>query len=120
LLGGPAFAWAILPIAFSPYGRGPLRDIGWKAELVYLPLSALLSAALLYRAHRKRRLRLLGVPPRPRGRRRYRLSVSVEGGALALLLVAIPFVGAVTGSGGGSVRYPLQARPARDVTRPFP
>src|SRR3954468_9421398 len=25
LLVGPAFAWAVLPIAFSPYGQGPLR-----------------------------------------------------------------------------------------------
>src|SRR5439155_15537419 len=59
LCGGPAFAWAVLPIAFSPYGRGPLRDVGWKVELAYLPVSAALSAALLYRTHRRRRLRVL-------------------------------------------------------------
>src|SRR5204863_3488524 len=59
LLGGPAFAWAVLPIAFSPYGQGPLRGIGWRVELAYLPVSALLSAAALYRAHRRRRLALV-------------------------------------------------------------
>src|SRR5438874_13657176 len=44
LCGGPAFAWAVLPIAFSPYGRGPLRGVGWKIELAYLPISAVVSA----------------------------------------------------------------------------
>ena len=37
LCGGPALAWAVLPIAFTPYGEGPLRSIGWKIELAYLP-----------------------------------------------------------------------------------
>jgi hypothetical protein len=119
LLGGPAFAWAVLPIAFSPYGQGPLRGVGWKVELGYLPVSALLSAALLYRAHRRRRLRLLGPAPKVRGRRSYRLRVGVTVGAIALLLVAIPFVGAVTGSGGGSVRYTLQPRLTPEVTGQF-
>ena len=53
VLGGPAFAWAVLPIAFSPYGQGPLRGIGWRVELAYLPVSALLSAAALYRANNR-------------------------------------------------------------------
>src|ERR671930_415677 len=30
----PALTWAIIPVAFSPYGRGPLRGIGWGVELV--------------------------------------------------------------------------------------
>ena len=61
--------------------KGPLRSIGWKIELVYLPVSALLSAALLYRAHRKRRLRSLG-RRRRRARRRstYRTRVAVTAG----------------------------------------
>ena len=49
-----------MPVAFSPYGQGPLRDIGWKVELVWLPLMALLSSAFLYRAHARRRSRLRG------------------------------------------------------------
>src|SRR5881396_1009134 len=55
LMAGPAVTWAIIPVAFTPYGQGPLRAEGWKVELVWLPLSALLSSAALYRAHARRR-----------------------------------------------------------------
>jgi hypothetical protein len=121
LCGGPAFAWAVLPIAFTPYGNGPLRTLGWKVELVYLPLSAVLSAGLLYRAHRRRRLLLLGGPPRPRrrGRRSYRTRVAVAAGAILLLLVSLPFVPAVAGLGSGPVRYSLQPRLTPEVTGQF-
>ncbi len=120
LLGGPAFAWAVLPIAFTPYGDGPLRGVGWKVELVYLPASALLSAAALYRAHRRRRMRLLSSPPRRRrGRGSYRLRVGVTAGVIALVLVSLPLVGVVTGSGGGSVRYTLEPRLTPEVTGQF-
>jgi hypothetical protein len=50
LMVGPALAWAAIPVAFSPFGQGPLRAMGWRAELVWLPASTLLSATLLYRA----------------------------------------------------------------------
>jgi Cytochrome C and Quinol oxidase polypeptide I len=123
LLAGPALAWAVVPIAFSPYGQGPLREIGWKAELVYLPLSALLSAALLYRAHAKRRRLLLGDPPRGRLRLRrpgsYRTRVSVAIGTIALVLVALPFVPALAGIGSSSVRYTYQPRLTAEVTGQF-
>jgi hypothetical protein len=121
LLAGPAVAWAVLPIAFSPYGQGPLRGVGWKIELAYLPVSALVSAAALYRAHRRRRLLLLPQVPKPtrRGRGNYRLRVGAAVGLLVLVLVSIPFVGAVTGSGGGSVRYTLQPRLTPEVTGQF-
>src|SRR5256714_1752757 len=55
LMAGPALAWAVIPVAFTPYANGPLHDVGWKAELVWLPLSALISSAFLYRAHARRR-----------------------------------------------------------------
>ena len=32
LIAGPALAWAAIPLAFSPFGQGPLRDIGWKGR----------------------------------------------------------------------------------------
>jgi hypothetical protein len=122
LLGGPALAWAVIPVAFSPYGQGPLRSLGWKVELAYLPVSALLSAALLYRAHAKRRARLIGGPPsrRRNGRPgRYRTRVSIALGAIALLLVSLPFVPALAGIGSSSVRYSYQPRLTPEVTGQF-
>ena len=124
LLAGPALAWAVVPIAFSPYADGPLRDIGWKAELVYLPASAILSAALLYRAHARRRSRLLGDPPGG-GRLRllrpgsYRTRVSVAAGTIALVLLSLPFVPALAGLGSSSVRYTYQPRLTSEVTGQF-
>ncbi len=127
LLVGPAAAWAVVPISFSPYG-GPLREIGWKVELVYLPASALLSAAALYRAHARRRALLDGRPPRGRtrganGRARraksYRTRVGVAVGIIALLLVSLPFLPAVEGIGTSGVRYAYQTSLPRDVTGQF-
>jgi hypothetical protein len=122
LLGGPAFTWAVLPAAFSPYGPGPLRHIGWKVELAWLPLLALVSCTLLIRAH-IRRLRILrGEEPRRRRRRghgSYRTKVGIAVGAIGLLLVSLPFVAAVAGVGGSSVRYSLEPRLPREVTGQF-
>ncbi|MDX6466003.1 MAG: hypothetical protein QOI27_1043 [Gaiellaceae bacterium] len=122
LCGGPALAWAVLPIAFTPYGHGPLRALGWKIELAYLPISALLSGAALYRAHRRRRLRVLG-PTEPRRRRRsstsYRSRVGLAAGTLLLLLVSLPFVPAVAGIGDRGVRYTLQPKLTPDITGQF-
>jgi len=119
LLAGPSLTWAVIPLAFSPFGEGPLGSIGWKFELGWLPATALLSAALLYRAQRNRRLRLAGMPPRPRGRRGYRTRVSVAVGAIALLLVSLPFVPAVAGVGGSSIKYTYQTRFTPEVTGQF-
>jgi hypothetical protein len=122
LLAGPALAWAIVPVAFSPYADGPLRAVGWKAELVYLPVSALLSAALLYRAHARRRARLLGDPPRRRRLRvpgSYRSRVSIAVGTIALILVSLPFVPALAGIGSSAVRYSYQPRLTPEVTGQF-
>jgi hypothetical protein len=122
LLAGPALAWAVIPVAFSPYAEGPLRSLGWKVELVYLPLSALLSAALLYRAHARRRKRIDGDPParRRNGRpSRYRTRVSIALGAIALLLVSLPFVPALAGIGSSSVKYSYQPRLTPEVTGQF-
>src|SRR4029450_6407149 len=84
LLVGPVLAWAVIPSAFSPYGTRPLRGVGWKVELVWLSATALLSAAALYRAHRRRQRRFEGTPPRGRLRRRggYRTRISIGVGAI--------------------------------------
>src|SRR5436189_1223080 len=123
LMVGPALTWAVIPVAFSPYGRGPLRGMGWGVELVWLPVMALVSSAFLYRAHARRRARLDGPPPgghQSRSRQgSYRTRVSVALGSIALLLVAIPFVPAVAGVGGSTVRYSYEPRLTREVTGQF-
>ena len=108
LLCGPAATWAVIPLAFTPFGQGPLSPIGWKVELVWLPLSAFVSAALLYRAQYKRRALMTGAPPRKRSKNGYRTRVSIAIGAIALLLVSLPFVPAVAGVGGSSIKYAYQ------------
>ncbi len=121
LLAGPALTWAVLPAAFSPYGPGPLRGIGWKVELIWLPLMAVISSVALYRAHARRRARELGEPPRRRrrGRRSYRSRVTAAAGGLGLLLVALPIIGVVAGVGSSSVRYSYQGTLTPEVTGQF-
>ena len=126
LLGGPAMAWAVVPIAFSPYGEGPLVSLGWKVEFVWLAGSSLVSSAALYRAHARRRARLDGRPPgglRLRRRRktlaRTRARIAVTLGIVALVLVSLPFVPAVAGVGSSSVRYSYQPGFTPEITGPF-
>ncbi|HEX6703016.1 MAG TPA: hypothetical protein VF101_19990, partial [Gaiellaceae bacterium] len=117
LCGGPALAWAVIPMAFSPFGEGPLREVGWKVELAYLPASALLSSAALYRAHARRRARLLGRPPRGKLlRSSYRTRVSIAAGTILLVLVSLPFLPAVAGIGSSTVRYAHETRFTRETT----
>jgi heme/copper-type cytochrome/quinol oxidase subunit 1 len=119
---GPALAWAVIPLAFSPFAEGPLRDFGWRAELVWLPLSALLSAAMLYRAHRRRLIRIEG--PRRPGRTR-RLPGSSRGrvmggvGMIGVVLVALPVVAAVSGIGAKSLHYSYAGRFTKEITGEF-
>lgn len=122
LLLGPGIAWAAIPLASTPFANGPLRSFGWHAELLWLPLSTFLSTAFLYWTHRRRRLRLLGAPPRKRRRGRlgaYRTRVSVSVGTIGLLLVTLPFVPAVAGIGGSTVRYAYQSGFTQEVTGQF-
>lgn len=122
LCAGPALAWAVIPVAFSPFGEGPLRDIGWKVELAWLPASALVSSAALYRAHARRRAKLEGRPPRGRPRltpASYRTRVGLAAGVIALLLVSLPFVPAVAGLGTSAVRYSYERHFTRDITGQF-
>ena len=121
LLAGPGVAWALIPLASTPYADVPFQGLGIAPELVWLPTSTLVSAAFLYRAQRRRRIRLLGAPPRRRRRLRggYRTRVSVALGAIGLLLASIPFVPAVTGIGGSSVRYSYQTGFTSEITGQF-
>jgi cbb3-type cytochrome oxidase subunit 1 len=121
LIAGPALAWAVLPLAFSPFGQGPLRHVGWQVEFAWLPLSALASAALLHRAHRRR----LAGGARVRRRRRHarpesaRARVIAGLGAIGLVVVALPLVPAVGGMGTAGPRYAYETRFTREVTGQF-
>src|SRR3954453_2512657 len=122
LLAGPALTWAVIPAAFSPYGHGPLRGVGWHIELAWLPITTALSAGALYLAHRRRRRAFLGPPPpvaRRRRRRNPRLRIGVMAGTIALVLVSLPLVAAVAGIGSGGVRYAYLPRLTPEVTGQF-
>jgi hypothetical protein len=119
LLAGPSLTWAVIPLAFSPYGQGPLRGVGWQFELFWLSTTALVSTALLYRAQRRRRLRLAGPPPRRRRRSGQRTRISVALGAIAVVLVSLPFLPAVTGLAGSSLHYTYQTGFTKNVTGQF-
>jgi cytochrome c oxidase cbb3-type subunit 1 len=122
LLVGPAFAWAVLPAAFTPFGHGPLRGIGWQVELFWLPVSTALSATALYLAHRRRRRAFLGPPPgggRRRRRANPRLRIGATAGTIALMLVSLPFVAAVGGIGSGGVRYSYLPHLTSEITGQF-
>jgi len=120
LIAGPSIAWAGIPAMFTPFGQGPLRGIGWKVEFIWLPVSTLVSTALLYRVHARRKARLEGKPPRRRRRRGgYRTRVGVAAGTVLLLLVTLPFVPAVAGVGSSSVRYSYQPKLTRELTGQF-
>ena len=112
---GPLFR---LPSRPSRTVRSPMS--AGRPSSIWLPASTLVSTAPPYLAHRRRRLRLLGSPPR-RGKlpRSYRTRVAVSVGAIGLLLVALPFVPAVAGIGGASVRYAYQTGFTREVTGQF-
>ena len=47
LLAGPAVAWALLPMLFSPFTDTVLSQWGWPVLLIWLPVSALASGAAL-------------------------------------------------------------------------
>lgn len=47
MLIGPALAWALLPMLFSPYTESFLSPYGWAVLLIWLPLSALASTGAL-------------------------------------------------------------------------
>jgi hypothetical protein len=115
---GPALAWAVIPLAFSPFGEGPLRDVGWRVEFVWLPLSALLSAAMLFRAHRRRLVRHDGARPRRR-RRGARARVTAAVGAIGLLLIALPLVPLVSGVGTKPLRYAYETHLGKEITGQF-
>lgn len=122
LSAGPALAWAVIPLAFSPFGQGPLRHLGWRVEFVWLPLSALLSAAMLYRAHGRRLIRIEGLRRPRRSRRRpggSRARVIAALGVIGLVLVALPIVPAISGIGMKTLRYSYETRLTKEITGPF-
>ena len=116
---GPAMAWAVIPLGFSPFGQGPLRHVGWRVEFAWLPLSALLSAAMLQRAHAARLARTEGYRRRRQRASGSRARVIAGLGTIGLVLVALPLLPAAGGLGLKSLRYSYETRFTREVTGQF-
>lgn len=57
LMIGPSIAWALLPILFSPFSDTVFSQWGWPVLLVWLPVSAALSSAILALVLRRRLVR---------------------------------------------------------------
>jgi heme/copper-type cytochrome/quinol oxidase subunit 1 len=129
LLVGPAVAWALLPMLFSPFTNTALSQWNWHVLLVWLPGSALLSSGLLwgYLSRRRRssmiqKETLAQVPPvetlsRPptessnrRGRRVPR-GFLLGAGAVLLALLSVPVIPLITGiPSAGDVQQPLMSQ----------
>jgi hypothetical protein len=103
LMGGPSIAWALLPILFSPFSNTSLSPYGWKVLLVWLPLSATVSSALLAlylakRAAARHRQPLavgeVAMSKNGKSARPYHIPPGLIGGAavIVLMLVSIPIV----------------------------
>jgi heme/copper-type cytochrome/quinol oxidase subunit 1 len=115
LLVGPAVAWALLPMLFSPFTNTVLSQWNWHVLLVWLPASALLSSSLLWGfLSRSRRASMIKVdttvemqpaesssrPPRKAiapGRRRVPKGLLLGAGMIFLALLSIPIIPLVTG-----------------------
>ncbi|HEY7257512.1 MAG TPA: hypothetical protein VH459_00515 [Gaiellales bacterium] len=100
---GSSLSWAVLPIAFSPFGNGPFHSVGWPALLVWLPCTAVASCTALVWRVRRDRARHPGRRPR---RERYPHRGLIAGGAgtLLFILVCLPLIPWLADL-NGDVRY---------------
>ncbi len=100
---GSSLSWAVLPLAFSPFGAGPLHDVGWPALLAWLPILATISCSGLVWRVRRDRAEHPGRRPR---RERYPHRGLIAGGAgtLLFLLVCLPLIPWLANL-NGDVRY---------------
>jgi cbb3-type cytochrome oxidase subunit 1 len=100
---GSSLSWAVLPLAFSPFGAGPLHNIGWPALLAWLPIMAAVSCTALVWSVRRDRA---GHPGRRPRRERYPHRGLIAGGAgtLLFLLVCLPLIPWLADL-NGDVRY---------------
>lgn len=119
LMIGPAIAWALLPMLFSPFTDTVLSQWNWHVLLVWLPATTLLSTALL--ALRLRRLRGPQVsraaadpeqvavdPPRQR-RRRIPRKLIFGTGFVMLALFSVPVIPLLGGIPSASSPQPVTA-----------
>ena len=102
LLAGPAFAWAVLPLAFTPFGDGPLRGdrLAGRVRLAAAAARSVRGARSTARTGAGARASSARRPATAGGtggRARCRTRIGVAAGTIALLLVSLPFVPAVGG-----------------------
>ncbi|MFN2164401.1 MAG: cbb3-type cytochrome c oxidase subunit I [Candidatus Promineifilaceae bacterium] len=108
LLAGPALAWALLPMLFSPFTDTVFSQWGWHVLLVWLPVSALVSSsalAIYLRRKYPREQKETAVKSAVRIPRGMLIGV---GGILAVLL-SIPLAPLVSGIPGQSGQQKIMA-----------
>lgn len=95
LFVGPAIAWALLPMLFSPFSNSTLSQWGWPTLLVWLPASALVSSAALVVYLRRHMPQPKAKKNKPGRRIPSRLTFGI--GLVLLALFSIPLVPLLSG-----------------------
>jgi heme/copper-type cytochrome/quinol oxidase subunit 1 len=119
LMIGPAIAWALMPMLFSPFTNTVLSQWNWHVLLVWLPATTLLSAALL--ALKLRRLRgpqvshaeaepeLVAVGPSRQRKHRIPRKLIFGTGFVMLALFSVPVIPLLGGIPSASSPQPVTA-----------
>ena len=108
MLIGPAVAWALLPMLFSPFTNTVLSQWGWPVLLVWLPVSALISSAALALYLRRRF-------PRPKIENAEQSRIHIPRGlmvgvaAILVVLFSIPLAPLVGGIPNGQAQQKMMA-----------
>lgn len=105
LLAGPAIAWALLPMLFSPFTDTTLSQWGWPVLLVWLPGSALLSCVTLGVSLHRRFPRPKPADATPKIRIPKGTAVGV--GVMLLALFSIPLAPLLSGIPTGQPEHKL-------------
>lgn len=108
MLIGPAIAWALLPMLFSPFTNTIFSQQGWSVLLIWLPVSALISSTALAVYIRRRFPRS---EPKRNSKPRVRIprGPAIGVGLMLLALFSIPLAPLVSGIPSGQPEHKLMS-----------